>query len=269
MELYRITKEEIKNGRHFAHRAAEITGRPYLLQLADVYKCVMLYGCGPSQYYDGKFYKLRSFERSKTYTKKRSHRMKSAFNQKEYLKICECKTNFNKYFADYVKRKWIYCKEATLEDLVLFIDRTEKIIVKPTNLYKGMGVHELEKSQSSVEIAKDLLGQDTLLEEMIVQHPDMVFGNKSVNTLRITTIMDRNQNVHLLKSALRCGVGSSIVDNYSAGGVTYPVNLDYGIVEGSGVGSKSGSDLYFHPGTDICMLGKTIPFWDEVKSMIV
>lgn len=267
MELYRITKKEMQMSIKYARKTACLTGRSMLYHLLDCCFCVVRYGCGPSQYLEGGFYKLRAFDRNNTYTKKRSYKIQNLFNKKQFRNICSNKMEFNKHFSDFVNRQWLYCKCASLEDISSFVSNNSRIICKPIDSSRGKGIYELDKSESLSSISQKLVGEDVLLEEMIVQHPDMCFGNKSVNTLRITTIMDNAGNIHILKANLRCGVGNSIVDNYCMGGVTYPINIEHGIVEGAGDSSMNGLEVYIHPLTDICMLGRKIPFWEDVLSL--
>ena len=96
----------------------------------------------------------------------------------------------------------------------------------------------------------------------------MCFNNKSVNTLRMMTIMDTSGEVHLLKTALRCGTGDSLVDNFCAGGVIYPIDLQYGRINGPGVTNSLGQQVFIHPGSEIYMLGREIPFWQQAVEFV-
>lgn len=91
----------------------------------------------------------------------------------------------------------------------------------------------------------------------------MCFGNASVNTIRMHTILDKNGKAHVFKPILRVGVGSTIVDNYAKGGAIYEVDVKEGIVCTYGK-NHAGEKIIKHPQTDIVMLGRKIPRWDEV-----
>ena len=122
---------------------------------------------------------------------------------------------------------------------------------------------------NTISLKSAVPGSESLiLEEIIVQHPQMCFGNKSVNTLRVNSVLDNGGMVHIIKTSLRCGIGDSIVDNYSAGGVVYPVNSKYGRVEGPGANSTRGQEIFIHPGTEMFMIGLEIPFWSQVEELI-
>lgn len=80
--------------------------------------------------------------------------------------------------------------------------------------------------------------------------------------------MDKEGNVHVMKTLLRVGVGDSVVDNYSAGGCVYEVDSKNGIVISPSL-TKKGDIVYVHPGTETCMLGYQLPNWDKVLSAII
>ena len=105
---------------------------------------------------------------------------------------------------------------------------------------------------------------DLLLEECITQHPSMSFNNTSVNTIRVYSVLDRQGKAHILKAVLRAGVGDSVVDNFHSGGVIYPVNIEHGFIEASGVRRLDRKEVIIHPGTDIIMLGFKIPHWEQL-----
>ena len=73
----------------------------------------------------------------------------------------------------------------------------------------------------------------------------------------------KTQEVNVIKTVLRAGVGNAVVDNYHQGGCCYEVDIQSGRICSYGVSAKEGQCL-FHPGTQICMLGYQIPNWDKV-----
>ena len=102
------------------------------------------------------------------------------------------------------------------------------------------------------EVYLQLKDEDVLVEELIVQHPEMCFGNMSVNTIRTHTILDRDGKAHVIKAILRVGVGSTFVDNYAKGGAIYEVDVMEGIVCSYGR-NHAGEVIVKHPQTDIVM----------------
>ena len=267
MEIYRIKSNDWRESINNARKVSAFTGVSFIYHLADCLYCNMRYGCSPTQYLYGGFYKLRSFDRKRTYTKGRGYRAKKFFNDPKFVNICSNKVEFNKFFSHFIGRRWLYCKDASAEDLFFFSTVTDRIIVKPTNLTQGIGIYKLDTMKTKEELANELLGKDYLLEECIEQHPKMNFGNGSVNTLRVITVLDSLGEVHILKACLRVGVGNEIVDNFSAGGIAYPIDLEYGRIEGPGSNKKM-ERFYVHPGSELYMVGLEVPYWEKILELV-
>ena len=268
MEFFKISRKDIRDSLKYAAIISSLTGKSSVYHWIDCIKCVFLYGCSPTQYFKGGFYKLRSFDRNNTYTRGRGYKMKRLFDDSNYLHFFCNKVDFNNAFSDFIKRSWIYAKSASDREMLSFLKSNERILVKPKDSAKGEGIYELDRSRPNEEIVKSFLGKDCLLESYIIQHPMMEYGVKSVNTIRINTVLDAQGNVHIIKAGLRCGVGNSIVDNYSVGGIVYPVNTKYGRIEGPGVSKKIDGKIYVHPATDYFMIGREIPYWEGLREMI-
>lgn len=251
-----------------AREISKISGGPILFHLFDFTRAVLFHGCTDNQYLNEGFFRLRSFDRRNTVTKCRKDKICTFFNDKDYAPYFNDKVLFNKTFKDFVRREWIYTRDASREQLDAFIIKHSRIIVKPINQNKGKGIRLLDKINSAESIVSRLLNEDVLLEECITQHPDMIFGNKSVNSIRVITVLDGYGNVHVLKAGLRCGVGEAIVDNYSAGGVLYPLNLERGFIDGYGEVDGHYEYSGLHPGTDCIMMGRAIPHWSEVINIV-
>ena len=269
MELYKIYKSDLLTSIKVAQKVAGKTGMSTFYHLVDFLLSVVMYGVGPKQYSEGGFYKLRSFDRKKTYTRQRRNKLCNLFNDRKYLHFLRNKNEFNEYFKKFITRDWIYCKTASIEQIEEFLNRNDRVLVKPVDSTKGQGIHELEKDIKGVgNIANSMVGTDTVLEELLIQHPQMCYENKSVNTLRITTVLDRDGIAHIIKTNFRCGIGNSIVDNYSAGGVLYPVNNKYGRIEGPGNNKVLGDAILIHPDTDFFMIGRDIPYLKEALKLV-
>ena len=246
---------------------SHITQCSILWHLYDIFISYIFHGCTFREYKVGEFYKLRNFERKKVVTYRRYKEIQHFFNAPDYIHFLANKVDFNKHFGAFIKRGWLYSRETNPSEMESFINRHKKIIVKPIDAKQGQGVHIL-KNDSSIELTiKKLLQENVLVEQFIEQDHRMCFNNASVNTIRIYSVMDGNSEVHIIKAILRVGIGQSVVDNYCAGGVIYPVNPQYGIIEG--LGQDHNRNLYFcHPGTDTTMLGYKIPRWEELLTFV-
>lgn len=189
------------------------------------------------------------------------------YNNKNGIAILDNKIAFLKFFHRFIKHDWIYPKESSLEEFNNFLLTHEHIICKPVKSIYGLGVSLFRKNDPEnkyVNICKN----DLFLEEQIKQHHSLSFGSKSVNTIRVYSMLDKSNNVHILKSILRVGTGGSIVDNFHSGGVIYPINIEYGIIESYGLQRESNKKIFYHPGTSQCMLGYKIPSWEKILGTV-
>ena len=230
----------------------------------------LFHGCLVDQYINGNFYSYRNYYRRHVITQRRLEKIIQKANSSEYIHLLENKPDFNKHFSKWVRRGWLCSRDMTFEDFHKLCDDGGHIFVKPLDAYEGKGIERIAvpDTASEIRILFDRLKEGQfIIEEELHQHPEMIFGNKSVNTLRINTLLDRNGNVHFFKPVLRAGIGDSVVDNYNAGGVEYAVDSDRGIISMPGYRQGKMTELY-HPGTDIKMVGYQIPLWTEVLKCV-
>lgn len=227
------------------------------------------YGCAIRQYSVGQFYRYSSFDRNQITTTRKYFKLVKRTNDPAYTHFLENKEEFNEKFSAYVKRKWLTSNSMSESSFALLCKSGNGIIVKPLDGMEGDGIYIIESKEldddEKVKLAyKRLKEENVIIEEVIRQHPKMVFNNKSVNTIRTISIMDKDTHeVNLFKAVLRAGVGESVVDNFHQGGCCYEVDVASGRVCSRGLSAAGGNHL-FHPGTDTCMLGFQIPNWDKV-----
>lgn len=91
----------------------------------------------------------------------------------------------------------------------------------------GKGVFFYNRDLDDDETLKGFLKRKNIVvQEVIHQHPEMAkLHPESVNTVRIMTFFFENE-VHVLSSVVRMGVGASQVDNASSGGIVCGINDD-------------------------------------------
>lgn len=241
------------------------TGFPMIRLSCDYFCSVIRHGTLIRQYTIGEFWRKSNMERSKCLTYPRMVRYMNKYNNNDYIHYLNEKPHFNKFFSEFVKRDWLYVKETDETEFYKFLSTHNSIIVKPMNGVEGEGVRKIVsvECKDKHSLFLSLQQEDALIEECIVQHPKMIFGNTSVNTIRTMTILDRKGKGHVVKAILRAGVGDTVVDNYAQGGSIYEVDVNSGVVNSYGISKKGNLHLY-HPGTNIMMLGYQIPNWKDV-----
>ena len=228
----------------------------------------ILYGCVLNQYIEGRFYLKRFFDRKRIFTYRKWKRV-LRFNDPNYVHILKDKVEFNHFFSGFIGREWLCSKDILYEDFILFLKRHGACFLKPNGGLEGAGcqVVYFNENEDYTDFVNDLRKKDYLIEEVVRQHDDMIFGNESVNTIRVYTIYNEELNKAIaFKTTLRVGVGKSIVDNSHAGGVSYEIDIPTGRIDSRGWGHVY-NDVLVHPLTDICMMGRKIPYWEEVVKM--
>ena len=248
------------------------TGYNRFYHLWDYLTAFVFHGAHIDQYVAGHFWQYSNPMRSKCLTHYRRLALEKKYNNPADVHYFKNKPEFNRFFSDYVHRGWLWVREASFDDFTAFLKRFESVIVKPMNGKQGDGIRKLVyDGQDTAELRRlfdELVAEDVIIEELIVQHPDMVFGNKSVNTIRVLTACRPDGHARIMKAFLRAGVGDSLVDNTATGGYYYEVDLKAGVVSSEGI-SKDGDLVVIHPLTDIVMLGVKVPRWNEVVEMCV
>ena len=233
----------------------------------DYFMAVVKHRCLIRQYVIGEFWKLSSPERKRRLTYNRIVKLFTKNNDSKYIHYLNEKPDFNAYFCDFVHREWLHILKVSEEKFIAFLKKHDSVILKPVDGVEGDGIRKFVLSENlNIDLSKlyvDLKDENVLVEQIIRQHPRMVFGNTSVNTIRTHTILDSQGKAHVIKAILRAGVGDSVVDNYCQGGSIYEVDLKTGLVCTWGQ-SKNNFQSYIHPGTGIVMLGYQIPNRDIV-----
>lgn len=226
--------------------------------------------------------RMSRYERKRFLTYKRMLKIFSKVNSVDYAHKLENKAEALKLFSKYVKRSWIYPREVSFNDYVTFVNNLGSkamrigggisLIIKPLGGMEGKGIFKRTYSKPTVDELKNdydnFVRNNYIVEECIRVHPLLDLKNKSLNTFRIFTMLDKNGKVQVIKAKFRAGIGDSVVDA-TDGSMAYPVNIKYGIIEGHGINNVRSTEFnYCHPDSNICLVGMKMPYWDEVLNMV-
>lgn len=225
--------------------------------------------CGEDYFLNSPGYAMKNFQKAEFFSYKCWLKAREIFNNSQYTYLLQNKVKTLEYFAGFIYHEWCYPKQHDFEAFERFVGKHCDIICKPISQEGGIGVVFYNRSDDLAEDYEWFKKNDILLEECIVQHPDMVLNNRSVNTVRVYSILDNVGEVHILKAILRVGVGDTVVDNFHSGGVIYPLNVEHGFVESYGERRSGKEKVYIHPGTKVNMLGFQIPQWGSLKRRVV
>ncbi len=109
-------------------------------------------------------------------------------------------------------------------------------------------------------------GGGFVVQERVTNHPELAsLGLPSLTSLRVVTY-GTGDNVRILRAAMKLPIGLKGVDNYVAGSVAAPVDLDSGKV-GRGAAKFVMEWVSSHPETGKRFEGMTVPCWNEVLAV--
>lgn len=263
------------DGIRLLKRTAKNWGSPFFPFFIRFLWTFIRHGEISAEYYVGaELYKYNGAEKKRHLSVRRAFYLDYKFNIEASIaeeNKTHFKNQFNACYKKFIKRDWIYPREATKEEVRSFIMKHEKVLCKPNGGTNGHGLFILTKDNITDEILESLKEKDLIVEEFIKQCETMAkLHEKSVNTLRIFTVIDRDGNVHIdyPQPYLRVGTGDGIADNTHAGGLYYMVDSETGIVYTRGKSASILTKFICHPGTDIVMLGFKVPKYKEICTMI-
>jgi len=152
------------------------------------------------------------------------------------------------------------------------------LIIKPLYGRGGLGIVIARMSgdsiiiqtpTASVPLETFVLEDRSVVQELMRQDPRMsVFSPHSVNTLRLITMLTKQNEVILVNGSMRSGVGASFVDNWSAGGVSVGVDCERGVLKKFAFDRKW-RRFAAHPTSGAVFEGYPIPEWDRVRAAAV
>ncbi|WP_343486608.1 sugar-transfer associated ATP-grasp domain-containing protein [Allomuricauda sp. d1] len=232
------------------------------------------YNISLMDYFYFKFYNLTKSEKQTYAGTGYMYEYQLRMNPKSERKILENKLIFLDKYAPFISHQYA-SKEHFLNDSkvsdCLFKNPARKLVVKSSDGQCGEGIllmdiDELGEKEIVSAIKKT---NNDLIEEYIMQHDSLMkLSPSGLNTVRIFTQLDDNDQVNILGCRLRITI-NSYVDNLAAGNIAAPIDEISGIVNGAGVYSDiTKTEEYKHPITGIDIVGFRVPFWKETLQMV-
>lgn len=190
------------------------------------------------------------------------------YNDQSKRDLFEDKKAFINVFSDYVCRdSWIN-ENTSFEEFNLFIKDKKKLFYKPYFTYGGKGATIIDVRGNLLNLYQDIMNKPRgLFEEYIEQHHDIAqFHEKSLNTIRVYTLIDDYGKFNILFAIFRTGNGD-VIDNITSGGICAGVDVKTGIVNTAGT-NKRGETFERHPISEKMYKNFQIPHWNSVINMI-
>ena len=246
------------------------SGRSGLSIFFDMIGSMFVYGTGYLDYMTFGFAMIGKEKRRTFMTMNDNIALNKQLNQRQWQSVFEDKLRFNEIFSSFLGREWLDLKTAPLSEFIRFCKERDSFFVKQNDSFGGLGVQKITLSENTdLERLYASLGRNgyDLAEETIQQHPEMDrLCARSINTLRITTLLDDLGKPHCVYSLLRVGNGKKDVDNVTSGGMYTLVGED-GVLHYPAFCDKTASYYEKHPVSGTCFAGFRIPYFQEAVEL--
>jgi hypothetical protein len=191
-------------------------------------------------------------------------------NPPKHRTILDDKLLFAQNYTKYISNQ-IYAIESLNDKKIQKLLKEKKVVFKDATGKCGSGVQIKKTSELSEETFIQFMreNQFNMVETFIKQHEAInKLSPSAVNTIRIFTKLDKDNNYSVLGCRMRISVDCE-VDNLAAGNLAAPIDEDTGLISGPGVYSDiTKTPETYHPVTGTKLPGFHIPYWKEILNMV-
>lgn len=239
----------------------------------DLISSSIKYNIGLMDYFYFKFHLLSDAERNSYAGSGYMYEYQLKMNPKSHRDVLENKILFIDKFKDFLLRKaasiTILESNSSLYSEI-FNNPSGRVVAKGSLGQVGAEVKILKTKEFTTSSLLRFMKDNNLdlLEEYVIQHPDIMrLSPSGLNTIRVFTQLD-NGKLHYLGARLRMTINSE-VDNMAAGNPAAPIDIETGKVIGDAVFSDiTREPISIHPITGVSIIGFQVPFWSEIKQMM-
>lgn len=145
------------------------------------------------------------------------------------------------------------------------------VFIKQANMScGGGGVHVLEGEKLCPEMTNQIvkgIHRDIVIQKQVKQCKEIEgINERSTNTMRIYSLIDKSGNVVILSRSLRMGVGSSRLDNAHSGGIC--IGFDENGDLGDFALNLRGERFYKHPTSGAVFKGMRLPNIKDIDEAV-
>ena len=195
------------------------------------------------------------------------------FNDDEYRHIFNSKKEFYRRFARYIHRDIFDPAKSSYEEYLEFIDKHPRIAVKADKLYGGMGFFVIDygKNNENTNPRRDYEGLkngDVIAEEYVynAQSYKKIY-DKSLNTVRITTLIDINGKPQVIAAVNQFGSHGSITDNDEYDGIWAGCDTITGEIYCAEKNDVTAIYYDVHPDTGEKIIGFANSQWESIITL--
>ena len=254
--------------------AAANTGRTKADLWQDMLRSSLKYNISPLEYFYFRFYERPHDERETYAGTGFMYEYQLKMNPPKARNVLNDKLLFLKKFGAFINHDFYSLDElkqnSSLANIVLQ-KTTGKFVLKARDGQCGLEIKVLNSKDYTPEEVVRMMEREKLdlLEDYLEQHPALShLSPTGLNTIRIFTQLDSNDELVILGARIRISVDSH-VDNLAAGNIAAPIDSETGKIYGAGVYSDpSKEDACTHPRTGVELVGYQIPMWSEIMEMV-
>ena len=271
---YYINEMEWNKFSSFLDFTVKKTSKSKARILFDVLCCVFKYNISILEYFHFFFFEKNAEERAKWAGTGFMYETIQILNPKANRTVLCDKKVFLEHYKQFVSH-WHFTI-ADLEKDKRLLSKTvppdvKKIIIKSSDGQCGRGIEVIDYNEISIDqlIKKMHSTKNDIIEEFVEQHDDLKQMSPSgLNTLRIITTLNANDEVEILGIRQRLAINSHI-DNLAAGNIACEVDQTTGKIIGPGVYSDiTKADVFQHPVTGKVIIGFQVPFFKESLALV-
>lgn len=223
---------------------------------------------GFQDYIDYDFAILNPAERATYMTHPVSNELSQKYDHPDYRHVFQDKVEFDRVFAEHLHRDWMVVEAGNADAVRAFAESHGTIVTKEPVGQAGTGVHRYHAADVAdwADFHRGLLDRgELLIEEVIVQHPDLAaVCPGTVNTTRVTAFFD-GEKTHILAMAQKFGRGA-VSDQMTFGGF-YTMLDDDGHAVGAGYDSHAHVHE-IHPDSGFRIADFQLPMVEEVRAFV-
>lgn len=244
------------------------SGKNRIVLFFDMVLSMFIYGIGYLDYMTFGFAYIKRDKRKTFMTMDDNMSLARRLNNSEANPIFADKLIFNKTFKEYLKRDFVDLNDG--EDVfVSFCQGKDCFFAKQPVSFGGLGVEKIDLMGKDIKkLYSELISKKMYLaEEAITQHAEMNrLCARSVNTIRIVTVLSDNGNANFVYALIRVGSGKNDVDNVTSGGMYTLLSKD-GEITHQLFCDKTVSYYTEHPVNGTPFIGFKVPFFNDAVAM--
>ena len=195
-------------------------------------------------------------------------------NADAYRKYFNSKRLFYERFGSYMKREIIPIRDITKSEMISFIKARKKAVFKPDDKYAGIGFFIASCDENGEVVFpgdapsfEEMQNENYIMEEYVCQHKaysDMY--DLSLNTVRVTTFIKKDQAPEILFVVNQFGSEGSIVDNDDITSIWNVTDPETGIIIACEEDDNNGFLYETHPDSKKPFIGFKNPCFEEIKN---